>query len=98
MPADRALVRCGRFYPSSDVCNGDCQSQYECEHHSYILRDLSYVSLPPVETVTDACFSGRCRYCERLTGMDILAAYFLLPIGIVVYVVFGGLRATFMYD
>ncbi|KAG2098289.1 uncharacterized protein F5147DRAFT_714436, partial [Suillus discolor] len=47
--------------------------------------------------VTYACFSGRCRSCERLTGMNILAAYFLLSIGTVVYVVFGGLRATFMY-
>ncbi|KAG1788412.1 uncharacterized protein HD556DRAFT_1245125 [Suillus plorans] len=54
--------------------------------------------LPRVEMVTDACFSGRCCYCECLTGMNILAAYFLLPIGIVVYVVFGGLRATFMCD
>ncbi|KAG1897174.1 uncharacterized protein F5891DRAFT_957600, partial [Suillus fuscotomentosus] len=63
-----------------------------------LYADLSWVSLPRVEMVTDACFSGRCRCCKRLTGMNILAAYVLLPIGIVVYVVFGGLRATFMYD
>jgi Na+/proline symporter len=30
--------------------------------------------------------------------MNMVAAYFLLPIGIAVYVVFGGLRATFICD
>lgn len=30
--------------------------------------------------------------------MPIIAACFLLPIGIAVYVVFGGLRATFICD
>ncbi|KAJ3482737.1 hypothetical protein NLI96_g6775 [Meripilus lineatus] len=33
-----------------------------------------------------------------LTGMNTIAACFLLPIGIAVYVVFGGLRATFICD
>lgn len=35
---------------------------------------------------------------NALTGMDIIAACFLLPIGIAVYVVVGGLRATFICD
>jgi len=35
---------------------------------------------------------------NALTGMNIIAACFLLPIGIAVYVIFGGLRATFMCD
>ncbi|KAG2046339.1 Na+/solute symporter [Suillus hirtellus] len=35
---------------------------------------------------------------NALTGMNITAACFLLPIGIAVYVIFGGLRATFICD
>ncbi|KAG2126258.1 Na+/solute symporter [Suillus bovinus] len=35
---------------------------------------------------------------SALTGMNTIAACFLLPIGIAVYVVFGGLRATFICD
>lgn len=35
---------------------------------------------------------------NALTGMNTIAACFLLPIGIAVYVVFGGLRATFICD
>ncbi|KAG2123413.1 Na+/solute symporter [Suillus clintonianus] len=35
---------------------------------------------------------------NALTGMNIIAACFLLPIGIAVYVIFGGLRATFICD
>ena len=35
---------------------------------------------------------------NALTGMNVDAACMLLPIGIAVYVVFGGLRATFVCD
>jgi len=41
---------------------------------------------------------GGAATVNALTGMNIIAAYFLLPIGIAVYVVFGGLRATFICD
>ncbi|KAG2126254.1 Na+/solute symporter, partial [Suillus bovinus] len=35
---------------------------------------------------------------SALTGMNTIAACFLLPIGIAIYVIFGGLRATFICD
>ncbi|KAH9921658.1 Na+/solute symporter [Fomitopsis serialis] len=41
---------------------------------------------------------GGAATVNALTGMNIVAACFLLPIGIAVYVIFGGLRATFMCD
>ncbi|KAJ3559680.1 hypothetical protein NM688_g202 [Phlebia brevispora] len=41
---------------------------------------------------------GGAATVNALTGMNIIAASFLLPIGIAVYVVFGGLRATFICD
>lgn len=44
------------------------------------------------------CTVGGAATVNALTGMNIIAACFLLPIGIAVYVVFGGLRATFICD
>ncbi|EPS92763.1 hypothetical protein FOMPIDRAFT_1137344 [Fomitopsis schrenkii] len=41
---------------------------------------------------------GGAATVNALTGMNVAAACFLLPIGIAVYVIFGGLRATFMCD
>ncbi|EGO22556.1 putative urea transporter [Serpula lacrymans var. lacrymans S7.9] len=41
---------------------------------------------------------GGAATVNALTGMNTIAACFLLPIGIAVYVVFGGLRATFICD
>ncbi|TFY66994.1 hypothetical protein EVJ58_g1911 [Rhodofomes roseus] len=41
---------------------------------------------------------GGAATVNALTGMNVIAACFLLPIGIAVYVIFGGLRATFMCD
>ncbi|OAX34359.1 hypothetical protein K503DRAFT_834100 [Rhizopogon vinicolor AM-OR11-026] len=41
---------------------------------------------------------GGAATVNALTGMNVIAACFLLPIGIAVYVIFGGLRATFICD
>jgi hypothetical protein len=41
---------------------------------------------------------GGAATVSALTGMNTIAACFLLPIGIAVYVIFGGLRATFICD
>ena len=41
---------------------------------------------------------GGAATVNALTGMSIIAACFLLPIGIAIYVVVGGLRATFVCD
>ncbi|KAI8977810.1 Na+/solute symporter [Trametes punicea] len=41
---------------------------------------------------------GGASTVNALTGMNVIAACFLLPIGIAVYVIFGGLRATFICD
>ncbi|KAG2346032.1 putative urea transporter [Suillus weaverae] len=51
-----------------------------------------------VLVVCGSLLVGGAATVNALTGMNILAAYFLLPIGIAVYVVFGGLRATFICD
>ena len=51
-----------------------------------------------VARLTSTSVVGGAATVNALTGMNIIAACFLLPIGIAVYVVFGGLRATFICD
>jgi urea-proton symporter len=41
---------------------------------------------------------GGAATVTALTGMNTIAACMLLPIGIAIYVIFGGLRATFVCD
>lgn len=41
---------------------------------------------------------GASTAVSSLTGIDITAATFLLPLGVVVYTYFGGIRATFLTD
>ncbi|KAK5276375.1 hypothetical protein LTR16_011313, partial [Cryomyces antarcticus] len=41
---------------------------------------------------------GGSAVVTSLTGMNVYAAIFLIPLGVCVYVVLGGLRATFLCD
>lgn len=41
---------------------------------------------------------GGSAVVNYLTGMHTIAACFLLPVGVVVYTLFGGIKATFMSD
>lgn len=41
---------------------------------------------------------GGSAVVNYLTGMNTIAACFLLPVGVVVYTLFGGIKATFMSD
>jgi Na+/proline symporter len=41
---------------------------------------------------------GASTAVSSLTGVDIIAATYLLPLGVVVYTYFGGIRATFLTD
>jgi Na+/proline symporter len=41
---------------------------------------------------------GGAAVATSLTGMNIYAACFLIPLGIIIYILFGGLRATFLTD
>ncbi|KAI8980332.1 Sodium:solute symporter family-domain-containing protein [Pilobolus umbonatus] len=48
--------------------------------------------------VTAMLLLGGSAVVNYLTGMNIIAACFLLPLGVVVYTLFGGIKATFMSD
>ncbi|KAI8073783.1 Sodium:solute symporter family-domain-containing protein [Thamnidium elegans] len=48
--------------------------------------------------VTSMLLLGGSAVVNYLTGMHTIAACFLLPVGVVVYTLFGGIKATFMSD
>jgi len=48
--------------------------------------------------VTAMLLLGGSAVVESLTGVHVIAACFLLPIGVMVYTLFGGLKATFLTD
>ncbi|KAH9949091.1 Sodium:solute symporter family-domain-containing protein [Amylocystis lapponica] len=48
--------------------------------------------------VSSMMLLGGSAVVNALTGMNIYAATFLIPLGVVIYVILGGLRATFLCD
>ncbi|KAK9492345.1 Sodium:solute symporter family-domain-containing protein [Lipomyces doorenjongii] len=48
--------------------------------------------------VTAMLLTGGSAVVTDLTGMHTVAACFLLPVGVVIYTLFGGIRATFLTD
>jgi len=48
--------------------------------------------------VTAMLLLGGSAVVESLTGMNVIAACFLMPLGVIVYTLFGGLKATFLTD
>lgn len=48
--------------------------------------------------VTAMLLTGGSAVCTSLTGIHTAAACFLLPVGVVLYTMFGGIKATFLTD
>ncbi|CAG8638451.1 9504_t:CDS:2 [Ambispora gerdemannii] len=48
--------------------------------------------------VTAMLLLGGSAVVHAITGMNVIAACFLLPLGVIVYTLFGGLKATFLTD
>ncbi|ORZ22324.1 Sodium:solute symporter family-domain-containing protein [Absidia repens] len=48
--------------------------------------------------VTAMLLLGGSAVVTYLTGMNVIAACFLLPLGVIVYTLFGGIKATFLTD
>ena len=48
--------------------------------------------------VTAMLLTGGSATISDLTGMNTVAAIFLLPLGVTVYTLFGGIKATFLTD
>lgn len=48
--------------------------------------------------VTAMLLTGGSAVVSALTGMPTPAACFLLPLGVILYTMFGGIKATFLTD
>ncbi|KAM9936389.1 hypothetical protein OXX80_004060 [Metschnikowia pulcherrima] len=48
--------------------------------------------------VTAMLLTGGSAVVHDLTGMNVVAACLLLPLGVVIYTIFGGIKATFLTD
>ncbi|SCU97476.1 LAMI_0F10220g1_1 [Lachancea mirantina] len=48
--------------------------------------------------VTAMLLTGGSAVVSDLTGMNTIAACFLLPVGVIIYTLFGGIKATFLTD
>lgn len=59
---------------------------------------FTFYSLVCAHIVTGSLILGASATFNAMTGANIIACNFLLPLGIAVYVVAGGLRATFVVD
>ncbi|GAA5951797.1 hypothetical protein JCM3765_003121 [Sporobolomyces pararoseus] len=59
---------------------------------------MSIAALACAHIVTGSLILGASATISSLTGANIIACNFLLPIGIAAYVLLGGLRATFLVD
>ncbi|CDK24104.1 unnamed protein product [Kuraishia capsulata CBS 1993] len=62
-------------------------------HFVYIFFGISTNIL-----VTAMLLTGGSAVITDITGMNSVAACFLLPVGVVIYTLFGGLKATFLTD
>jgi Na+/proline symporter len=59
---------------------------------------FTFYALVCFHVVSGSLVLGCAATVNALTGVPVLASCFLLPIGIAVYVIAGGLRATFLVD
>lgn len=59
---------------------------------------FTFYALVCAHVVTGSLVLGASATIQTLTGANQTACNFLLPIGIAVYVIAGGLRATFIVD
>ncbi|KAJ6536867.1 hypothetical protein B0H19DRAFT_1079276 [Mycena capillaripes] len=55
---------------------------------------ISCLVLPDHGSLTSQLISGGANTVDALTGMNTLAACFLIPVGVVIYTIVGGLRAS----
>ncbi|SCW04501.1 LAFE_0H14928g1_1 [Lachancea fermentati] len=62
-------------------------------HYTYMFYALATNIL-----VTAMLLTGGSAVVNDLTGMSTVAACFLLPVGVIVYTLFGGIKATFLTD
>ncbi|KAL3469708.1 Sodium:solute symporter family-domain-containing protein [Aspergillus californicus] len=78
-----------------------CHTFLEIVYHRYGRRThmvFVFFALMTNILVASQLLLGGSAVVTALTGMNVYAAVFLIPLGVCIYVVLGGLRATFLCD
>ncbi|KAL4931808.1 uncharacterized protein BDV17DRAFT_288392 [Aspergillus undulatus] len=88
-------------FPLTKAISGEHFNLVMVESWAVPVRDP--IPLSPQARCTQSTASGQTSpgssaVATALTGMSVSAAVFLIPLGVYVYVVLGGLRATFLCD
>ena len=86
-PAGMLTIRCKTFLEAVRARYGTAT------HFVYITFGLFTNIL-----VTAMLLTGGSAVVSSLTGVPTAAACFLLPLGVVIYTMFGGIKATFLTD
>ncbi|ORZ00361.1 Sodium:solute symporter family-domain-containing protein [Syncephalastrum racemosum] len=83
-----------RRAPNAHTCLEVIRARYgRGTHFVYLI-----FSLVTNIIVTAMLLLGGSAVVSYLTGMNVIAACFLLPLGVIVYTLFGGIKATFLSD
>ncbi|KAJ8651452.1 hypothetical protein O0I10_012995 [Lichtheimia ornata] len=83
-----------RRAPNAHTCLEVIRARYGRSTHIVYL----VFSLVTNIIVTAMLLLGGSAVVSYLTGMHVIAACFLLPVGVIIYTLFGGIKATFLSD
>ncbi|KAI9490942.1 Sodium:solute symporter family-domain-containing protein [Zychaea mexicana] len=83
-----------RRAPNSHTCLEVVRARYGRSTHFVYLVFALITNI----IVTAMLLLGGSAVVSYLTGMHVIAACFLLPLGVIVYTLFGGIKATFLSD
>ncbi|AET39627.1 Dur3p Ecym_4595 [Eremothecium cymbalariae DBVPG len=87
-------IKCKQKAPNAHTFLEIIRSRYGTVAH---VVHMGYALVTNV-LVTSMLLTGGSAVLSDLTGMNTVASCFLLPLGVIVYTLFGGIKATFLTD
>ncbi|GCE99765.1 urea active transporter [Zygosaccharomyces mellis] len=87
-------IKCKQKAPNAHTFLEIIKARYGKVAHSVHI----FYALATNVLVTAMLLTGGSAVINELTGMNNIAACFLLPVGVIVYTLFGGIKATFLTD
>ncbi|KAH9201189.1 Sodium:solute symporter family-domain-containing protein [Zygosaccharomyces rouxii] len=87
-------IKCKQKAPNAHTFLEIIKARYGKVAHSVHI----FYALATNILVTSMLLTGGSAVINELTGMNNIAACFLLPVGVIVYTLFGGIKATFLTD
>lgn len=87
-------IKCKQRAPNAHTYLEIIKARYGTIGHACYM----FYALATNVLVTAMLLTGGSAVVNDLTGMNTVAACFLLPVGVVLYTLFGGIKATFLTD